>query len=921
MFHRRDDPKAAPETLRFGPFVLNLHLGTLLRDGQPVPVPRRPFELLCYLARHAGRVVPADELLDAVWGHQHLSASSLKATVNNLRRALGEDGKSARWIASIPRRGYRFVADEAVADGLAAAPGLGTTGDAASRGPSFHASTGAPALAPTHASANSGADTAAEHPELSAPIGRAAEFAQLQSLLATQRLVTLSGSAGIGKTHLALAALPLLASRCADGAWLLRLDSVSDADTLVTQLAHTLRLAPDAGRDADALADALRTLSAGLLLDNCEHLAGVLPPLVARLMEATPGLHVLCTSQQPLGLAGEALLALGPLSLPLADKDIAASTPGAGLDASGAASLLLARLRQREPNFQADAAQARHIAAICRALDGVPLELELAAARVPLLGLAGVQARLHERLDMLRQHTPSAEASNRHHSLRAALGWSHALLPPLHQQVLHGLSVFEGSFSATAAEAVLTDEKLGRWDVLDAIAALAERSLLAPAGTAPVADSQRRRDDDAELAGPAAQQPRWRLLHGIRAFAAEQLAKSGDSAQLQQRHARWMQQLLAEAAPQLHEMASQDWLARLEPELDNLRAALRHAQRSDPQQALQLWSHSVAFWVRAGLKHEALRWQRALKATPAELALEASSNLPGTLQADLAQAHAVLCVHGMAVPPQEARQAAELAHRLHADSGNVMAAYYDIYLLAMILVRLQQPLPESGLLARMQAMELAGWNRAQRRYARWIAAVQQRGTGDIDGYLQAMREEQAFARQLGDRSTFWSASYALAMADHERGDVPQAINQLGQVWDDMATAGALRSQPATVGIHAAMLLWHGPQTAASPRVQQAVALLRADRSLWTLASALPWRALWDGRPADAARLLGYADAQIAAVGERRGPFFKRLNTALESALREALDADQEARLREEGARLDEAAALLLVFGSGSVPIP
>lgn len=910
MFHRRDDPTAAPETLRFGPFVLNLHLGTLLRDGQPVPVPRRPFELLCYLARHAGRVVPADELLDAVWGHQHLSASSLKATVNNLRRALGEDGKSARWIASIPRRGYRFVADEAAADGAAGAPALHlASSDAARRDSSANAPAGA------------SADRASESSVPTfAPIGRAAEFAQLQSLLATQRLVTLTGSAGIGKTHLALAALPLLASHCPDGAWLLRLDSLGDEHTLVTQLAHTLRLAPDAGRDASALADALRTLSAGLLLDNCEHLAGLLPPLLARLMEAAPGLRLLCTSQQPLGLAGEALLALGPLSLPPQDNGIAASTPGGGLDTSGAASLLLARLRQREPNFQPDAAQYRHIAAICRALDGVPLELELAAARVPLLGLAGVQARLHERLDMLRQHTPSADASTRHHSLRAALGWSHALLPQLHQQVLHGLSVFEGSFSATAAEAVLTDDQLGPWDVLDAIAALAERSLLAPAGTAPVAGSLRRRDnDDAELASPAALQPRWRLLHGIRAFAAEQLARTGGAAQLQQRHALWMQQLLADAAPQLHEMAAQDWLARLEPELDNLRAALRFAQRSDPQQALQLWAHSVAFWVRAGLKHEALRWQRALKATPTELALEGSSSLPAALQADLAQAHAVLCVHGMAVPPQEARQAAELAHRLHADGGNAMAAYYDIYLLAMSLVRLQQPLPESGLLARMQAMELPGWNRAQRRYARWIAAVQQRGSGDIDGYLQAMREEQAFARQLGDRSTYWSASYALAMADHERADAPQAIAQLGQVWDDMAAAGALRSQPATVGIYAAMLLWHGPQTAASPRVQQAVALLRADRSLWTLASALPWRALWDGRPADAARLLGYADAQIAAVGERRGPFFKRLNTALEAALREAMEADQETRLREEGARLDEAAALRLVFGSGSAP--
>lgn len=874
---RSDDPPL-PGPLRFGPFTLEMRLGMLSRDGAPVKVPPRPFALLCYLARHAGRVVPKHELLDAVWGHQHLSESSLKATVNNLRRALGEPGSSSRWITSVARRGYRFTLDDA-------AP--------------------APAVPPAALAAVPAVGDGTL-------IGRAREFAQLQTLLATHRLVTLTGSAGIGKTHLALAALPQLAQACRDGAWLLRLDSIVDADTLVATLAHTLRLSPEAARDLDALCTALRTLAMGIVLDNCEHLLLQLPALVAQLLAQAPGLRLLCTSQQALGLAGEQLLPLGPLAVPAAAGD--------DLAHSGAAQLLLARIRRHDRQFQLQTGQQRSVAAICRALDGVPLELELAAARVPLLGLAGVQTRLPERLDMLRQHgqhgqgaQPAPDGAARHRSLRNALAWSHALLPPQQQCVLRRLAVFEGSFSIAAAEAVVADEGLDRWDVLDAVAALAERSLLAGAGSAPAAAVRRRQHDEAgpDDASPAAPHtvPRWRMLHGIHAFALEQLDQAGETAVLRERHARWMQDLLAQAGPRVHDMAPQDWLAQLEPELDNLRAALRHAQRSDAALAWALWALSVMFWVRSGLKHEALRWQRALGE------LQAAAG-PSTLKADVAQARGVLCVLGLALPPQEGLQAMETAHRLHRAAGDAVAAYYDLYLLAMIQIRLQLPHP-AGTLAAMQALEQPGWSTALRRYGRWTAAMLRRQAGDLDGYHQAMREEQAFARHLGDRNTVWLTGYALALAEHERGDVAQALAQLGQICEQIAAAGQQRSQPSQICVHAAMLLWHGAETAASPRVHEAVALLRADGSLWTLAGALPWLPWWNSRPADAARLLGWADAMIAAAGERRGPFFARLQAALEARLGAALAADAAVSLRREGAQLSEPAALALAFG----PVP
>lgn len=936
----------APPPVRFGPFALDLAQGLLRRDGVPVDVPPRPFALLCHLVRNAGRVVPKHELLDAVWGHEHLSASSLKATVNNLRRALGEDARAGRWIISVARRGYRF---EAAAD----APGAALPAGAAPLAPPPAPPAGPPAAPAPEPSADASA-----HDGL---IGRQAEHARLRALLASARVVTLLGPAGIGKTQLALAALPALAAVVPDGAWLVRLEAIRDADTLVATLAHALQLSAEAARDLDALALALHTLSMGLVLDNCEHLNEVLPGVLKRLLAESPGLRLLCTSQRPLGLAEEALLPLAPLSLPAAD--------GHDLERSAAAQLLLARLRMRDRGFQLDPSQRPAVAAICRGLDGVPLELELAAARVPLLGLAGVQARLADRLDLLRQSGPDTQ---HHRSLRAAFAWSHALLSQPQQQVLRRLSVFEGSFSAEAAQAVVAQAPTPApdgagaaaagpgpdgWDVLDAIGALAERSLLVSAGDLPGLPARSARGGEA---APLAPVPRWRMLNGIRVFAEEQLAAAGEREAWRERHAQWMAALLARRSAEWADRPVLQSTQALEPEVDNLRAALRHAQRHDPALARRLWAHGVQFWVRSGRRHEALRWMRALGLQPAPVpgagpadggrpgpagALQAI--VPGALpvdsadpvlralaaqpaapdapaldaaeqaqQAAIAQALGVLCVMGVALPPQPGLAAIDRALALHQALGQPAEAYYDLFLKAMVLIRLQQPVLGSGVLEAMQALESPQWSHLRRRGARWAAAMARRQAGQTAAYLQAMRDELAFARQADDHHTIWSTGYAVALASHDQGDPAAALAQLGQLWEDIGAAGAQRSQPQVAGVLAAMLLWHGADTAASSRVDELIALLRADGTLWSLAPALPWRAWWAGRAEDAARLLGWADARVAAAGERRGPFFSRLHADLEARLAEALPAAQVAALRAEGERLAETAALGLVGAAG-----
>ncbi|MCW5613390.1 MAG: transcriptional regulator [Rubrivivax sp.] len=236
-------PAGAPARLVFGPFLLDGPGGRLLRDGRAVDLAPRPFAVLCWLAARPGMLVGKDELLDGVWGHRHVSDSVLKVAMNALRGALGEDAKAPRWIETVPRRGYRFADDVRRWDGAALAPAT-TAG------------------MPTHAEAAPAGKTASVHPTSTptgvAPgnlpaetlplVGRDDDLDRLRRALATQRLVTLTGPGGVGKTRLALAAAAFEAP--ADGVWLLRLEALAAADEVAPALARTLGLAADAGRGA-----------------------------------------------------------------------------------------------------------------------------------------------------------------------------------------------------------------------------------------------------------------------------------------------------------------------------------------------------------------------------------------------------------------------------------------------------------------------------------------------------------------------------------------------------------------------------------------------------------------------------------------------------------------------------------------------
>ncbi|OYU74114.1 MAG: hypothetical protein CFE32_18820, partial [Alphaproteobacteria bacterium PA3] len=385
------DPTAQQPTaaLAIGPFVLDAAQARLTRNGQPVALTGRPLAVLALLAAHPQQLLSKDAVLDAVWGHQHVSESVLKVAINTLRAALGDDAKSPRFIETVPRRGYRFLA---------------------------------PVL----------------------PAGRVAEVTAAASASATPmpdlsqgNLPPQASPGGVGKTQLALAVARQ--SPPPDGTWLVRLDDLDNPTLLLAAVAQALRLGEGAGASTDALARALRPLALRLVLDNAEHLVDAVSTLLTTLLPAAPDLQVLVPSQQALRVAHEQVLPLAPLGLP---ADVADSAP---VPASyAAAQLFCQRVAQQRPGYQPTTDEHADIAAICRALDGVPLALELAAARVPLLGVAGVRARLDERFALLTRAPRDAAA--RHRTLAAALDWTFNLLSPAEQQGLQRLAVFAGSF-------------------------------------------------------------------------------------------------------------------------------------------------------------------------------------------------------------------------------------------------------------------------------------------------------------------------------------------------------------------------------------------------------------------------------------------------------------------------------------------
>ncbi len=418
-------------------------------------------------------------------------------------------------------------------------------------------------------------------------IGREAELVRLAGLPPSVRLVTLTGPGGTGKTRLAIEAAAALPEPPPDGVWFVPLAPVRDAkdvaQTVLSALGVIDLLRPveaiDLAGPLARLVDVLRDKRLLLLLDNCEHLIQAVATLADGVLAAAPGVRIMATSREPLGITGETLCPVPALALPPPDADVAEAAKHAAIR------LFEERAAAVRPGFTLTEGNLASVLTVCRALDGAPLAIELAAARLRALTIDQVADRLADRFRLLS--TGSRAALPRHQTLRAIVDWSWELLDDRERRTLRRLSVFHGGATPDAAEHVADD-------TLEVIAALVDKSLVVAEGNGEV---------------------RYRLLETVRMYAAERLAEAGEERRVRDAHAAWFTALAERADPELRGRDQAVWAERLMPERDNFSAALRHAIDSgDPATAVRLVGALVWFWVSHDLEGEGSRWAMEVQA-------------------------------------------------------------------------------------------------------------------------------------------------------------------------------------------------------------------------------------------------------------------------------------------------------------------
>ena len=428
-------------------------------------------------------------------------------------------------------------------------------------------------------------------------IGRQREVAAVRDLAAAQRLLTLSGTGGAGKTRLALQVAADLVDNFKDGVWLVEIGPIADPALVPQAVASALSVREEPGRSPlSALVEFVRSRHLLLLLDSCEHVVQACAELANTLLRAAPELHILVTSREVLGINGETTWRVPSLSLPPKPPP-----PPESLDQYEAVGLFVERATAANTNFRLTPQNATAVMEICARLDGIPLAIELAAARVRMLSVDQIASRLDDRFRLLTGG--SRAALPRQRTLRALVDWSYGLLQETERMLFRRLSIFAGGWTLEAAETICGGDGLPSYDVLDLLMQLVDKSLV-------IADEQ-------------AGQERYRTLETIREYARERLAEAGETRAVQERHHDWFMGLAEQAAPEGYDTQG---LASAGHEYDNLRAALRWAIDSgESERALRLAGGLWSFWSVRGLYTEGRAWLREV------LALDGGATGRGTV--------------------------------------------------------------------------------------------------------------------------------------------------------------------------------------------------------------------------------------------------------------------------------------------------
>ena len=608
-----EDP--APERtagIAFGRFYVVPHRREVFADGRPIALGGRAFDVLMALIEARGALVTKDALMARVWPGRVIEDNSLAAQIAALRAAFATEPALIRTVSG---RGYQLTGD------IRAMPASSNASvDASAAQP-------APVLPPTNA------------PELvSEMIGREVEIDEVLRVAHAHRLVTLTGAGGIGKTTLALALARQLRPHFADGVWLVEFSALADPELVPATVAAAVRLELNAGDvSAQRVAQALAGRRLLLVLDTCEHVITAAATLVEAILETSSAPHVIATSREALRARGEWVYPVQPLAAPAGNV-----APDEDPLRYGAVRLFVERGRAAEPHFAPDRRLMTVIGAICRRLDGIPLMIELAAARAAALGIEALAARLDDRFRLLTSGRRAAVP--RHQALRATLDWSYELLAESERMILRRIAVLAGPFSLEASAAVAASPELSMPDVIEGLLGLVAKSLVMTWGEGAV--------------------KRYRLLDTTRAYAFDKLAERGEQAAVARLHAEFYLDVFERAEAEWERRPAVEWLTEYGFRLENLRAALDWAFSSsgDASLGIILTVAAVPLWTQLSLMQEC---RQRIEQALASLASLATRDTRHEMQLQSALGAACLLTGGTTPEAEKAWQRAlEIAENL-----------------------------------------------------------------------------------------------------------------------------------------------------------------------------------------------------------------------------------------------------------------
>jgi len=854
---------AAATTLRFGHFELQTHERRLLMNGEPVTLGARAFDLLQALAERPGCLLGKRALMDLVWPGLVVQENNLAAQISALRKVLGGEV-----IATIPGRGYRFIAriESAVQTPRADEPALAVAPDAA-----------LPQSLRTNLPA-----------ELPALLGRADDLAALGALVDVHRLVSVVGAGGIGKSLLTQHLLGARRSAYPQGVCWVELAPATDAAALPGAVAAALGVDVGPGEPLAALIGAVAPLRVLLALDNAEHCLAGVANLCQALHDAAPGLRIVVTSQAPLRLAAERVFRIGPLAVP------GGVLPAEQALQFGAVALFAERAHAVVGQFQLTDSNAPAVIEVCRALDGLPLAIELAAARALMLGVQRLLSSMQDRLKLLNV-SRNRSAPARQRTLRAALEWSHGFLDSRERQVFRRLGVMAGSASLEFIQQVLADadegDDLDEWAVLDALDALVDRSLVAVLHA----------EDDAA--------PRYRLLESPRAYALERLDEAGERAALQRRHAL----ALAAAFDVVYgeyfsgRVGVDEWLRRLAADLDNARDALAWARTTGDAEVELTIGATLLRALPPSLHAERMALADACEARtapplPERLQLRVWLEL-GCAWADTQKLHT----------RDAAERALSLARKLDRPQDDRFMLYHALCRSASACAQAGELQAAVAPLAELQALEDSTWPAQRLLWGTEAAQVVARMRGDAVETLRLSRRMLALDRGRGS-----DASVPLGnLIDHELA----AGDALAAAHSGAALVSALQGTRHEYSLAFARLnlcaAWLALDDCAHARpVAQAAGPQALAFDLQPYAAAyIALMAALEGRPRNAARLLGYAEAIYAARAEARETNESAAMARASMMARKALGDAAFSRLHTEGATMRDTDIAAVAFGS------